>query len=163
MRPARAHTATTLTPRRACAPRRTTRVAASPPPQRCRSHRTTAAAGTPHCAARAPRPPALRRRQRQRLQRQTSRTNDDERQRKDAAFPKGHNAEDADRWGTATLGRRLATGSPLCSSHASVAHTATRPRHKAPPQPCALTTKIIIIAHSAHKERTRRRNERGRG
>ena len=33
-----------------------------------------------------------------------------------------------------------ATGWPPCSSHASVAHTATRPRHKAPPQSCALTT-----------------------
>ena len=33
-----------------------------------------------------------------------------------------------------------AMGCPPCSSHASVAHTATRPRHKAPPPPCALTT-----------------------
>ena len=48
--------------------------------------------------------------QQQRRRRQTSRTNDDERRRKDAACPQGHNAGDADRWGTATLGGRPGNG-----------------------------------------------------
>ena len=53
----------------------------------------------------------------------------------DAACPKGHNAEDAGRWGTVQghgntwrLAVAPATGPPPCSSRASVAHTATRPR-----------------------------------
>ena len=60
---------------------------------------------------------------------QTPRTNDDARRRKDAACPHGHKAGDAGRWGTSTLGRTPATGTPPCSSHASVAHTAKRSRH----------------------------------
>ena len=66
---------------------------------------------------------------------QTPRTNDDARRRKDAACPHGHKAGlpetpiDGVRkhWASAP-----ATGSPPFSSHASVAHTATRPSSQGP-------------------------------
>ena len=112
LRPARAHTAATLAPRHHAGPaRRAPRE--SPQIRRrsiSRSHRTAARARTLHCAGQAPRLPTLRRRQQQRRQRQTSRTNDDERRRKDYACPNKHNARDADRWGTATLGVRPGNG-----------------------------------------------------
>ena len=80
---------------------------------------------------------------------QTPYTNDDARRRKDAACPYGHKAEDADRWGTWILGGRPGNGAPLRARvpafsppmRAWLEQPHGR-RHKAPPQPCALTTTI---------------------
>ena len=65
--------------------------------------------------------------------RQTPRTNDDARRRKDAECPHGHKARDAGRWGTAILGGRPGNGVPalfLSCERGSHCHTAvvTRPR-----------------------------------
>ena len=81
---------------------------------------------------------------------------------RDAACPHGHKAEDADRWGTWILGLRPGNGAPL---RARV--TAFSPpmrawleqphgrHHKAPPQPCALTTTARECLSSQHTARER--------
>ena len=67
----------------------------------------------------------------------------DARRRKDAACPQGHKAGDADRRGTEELGLRRGNGVSaflLPCERGSHRRTVHGRRHKAPLQPCALTT-----------------------
>ena len=58
-----------------------------------------------------------------------------------AACPNGHNAGDADRWSTVTLGHRPGNGVAALFLSCEAWLTPPHDRHhKAPPQPCAITT-----------------------
>ena len=133
----------------------TARVAAHTPPQQrpqpqgstTREHATLHDARTARARIAPPpdaEPPNSRR--------QTPRTNDDARKRKDAACPHGHKAEDADRWGTQKTWSSPRQRGPIARAgrllfppmRAWLEQPRGR-RHKAPPQPCALPTTILAI------------------